>query len=257
MGLCLFAIGALFFIIGIIQFLLPVPNQNSPIPDILPQNRPAYRPRSAPVRYSAAPVNTAQSTPMTPPAPQGGGQMNPQKLEWVKLGEQIKVKHPNQGEYTVYVMGKVLFQELWQRSRGPQSPWVPTGNTFAGFWLENNFFLLNWQNRFYLLDERNPLTDNDIQRDFAPHARKFAQSNQTGDVYFAYPPASWHMDDIGKFTIQEIQGEVPLYQRGATGRFIHASGDSQRALVLEDYEGGGQDLVWFGVQIQEADIQSV
>lgn len=180
---------------------------------------------------------------------------SPQNLTRIQIGQRIKVRHPQQGELTLYVMGRITYQELWQQSRTPQSPWVPTGNSFYGFWLENNLFLLNWLTRFYLLEEGIPITDVDIQRDFAPHARKFAQSDQTADVYFAYPPASWHIDDIGKFRIQDVEGEGFRAGRGLTGRFIHASGDGQRALVVEDFEGAGQDMVWTGYQINAEDIK--
>ena len=105
------------------------------------------------------------------------------------------------------------------------------------------------------MDEVTPVTDVDIQRDFAPHARQFAQSEQTANVYFAYPPASWHIDDIGKFAILRIEGEGFRQQTGAIGRFIHSSGDSKRGMVVEDYEGGsGQDAVWSGYLIEEKDI---
>jgi hypothetical protein len=135
---------------------------------------------------------------------------------------------------------------------------VPTGNTFIGLWLETDVFLLNWQLRYYLLDEKTPVTDNDIQRDFLPYARQFAQSNQTANILFSYPPAMWHIDDIGKFRIEGVDGSTLAVQPGAVGRFIHASGDSARALVLEDYEGGsGQDMVWTGVTLNETDIQKL
>ncbi len=116
--------------------------------------------------------------------------------------------------------------------------------------------LLNWQNRVYLLDESDQLSDADIQRNFAPYARKFAQSDQSGDVYFAYPPASWHIDDIGKFRVEDTQGEGLQFRPGAIGRFIHASGDGGRALVVEDYEGGGggQDTAWIGYLITEEQV---
>ncbi|MEA4907386.1 MAG: hypothetical protein VB089_07195, partial [Anaerolineaceae bacterium] len=76
------------------------------------------------------------------------------------------------------------------------------------------------------------------------------------DVYFAYPPAMWHIDDIGKFEILSVEGEGLPDRAGAVGRFIHASGDNHRALVLEDYEGGsGQDMVWTGYALEAAHIQ--
>jgi hypothetical protein len=118
-------------------------------------------------------------------------------------------------------------------------------------------FLLHWQNRIYLLDEAVDLSDADIQTYFAPFARKFAQSDQTAVVHFSYPPAMWKIDDIGKFRVDETEGEGLRFQPGATGRFIHSSGDSGRALVVEDYEGGGggQDTAWIGYQVQEEGIK--
>jgi hypothetical protein len=135
---------------------------------------------------------------------------------------------------------------------------VTTGNQFAGFWLDGEMLLLNWLNRFYLLDTSDPVTDTDIARDFAPHAKKFAQSEQTANVYFAYPPASWKIDDIGKFEIGSVEGATLHARAGAIGRFVHASGDGGRALVLEDFEGGtGEDCVWTGYQLKEEDIKPV
>lgn len=177
------------------------------------------------------------------------------KLTGIKVGQRIKLPHPVKGELTVHVLGRILYDELWQQTRSPQSPWVTTGNRFAGFWLDGEMLLLNWINRFYLLDANDPLSDADIARDFAPHAKKFAQSNQAGNVYFAYPPASWKIDDIGKFRIASVEGATLHARAGSTGRFIHASGDGGRALVVEDYEGGGEDCAWTGYHLKEEDIQ--
>lgn len=181
----------------------------------------------------------------------------PQKLDWIRVGQRISVEHPQRGETTAHVLGRILYTELWQQSRGAQAPWVPTGNTFAGFWLEGGLFLLNWQSRFYLMDEGTQLSDAEIQRDFLPHARRFAQSDQTAEVIFEYPPASWKIDDIGKFRVEVVEGEGLRFRQGAVGRFIHASGADRRAMVLEDYEGGGggEDTVWIGYQIDEAGVK--
>jgi len=100
-----------------------------------------------------------------------------------------------------------------------------------------------------------PLSDPDIQRDFAPYAKQFAQSDQKADIYFSYPPAMWHIDDIGKFRIDQVQGGGFRAQVGAVGRFIHSSGADKRALIVEDYEGGGgQDAAWVGYQIDLENI---
>jgi hypothetical protein len=179
-----------------------------------------------------------------------------QKLASIKVGDRIRVRHPQQGELTLHVDGSILYQELWQTTRSAQAPWVPTGNAFAGFWLETNLFLLNWQARFYLLEEAVPLTDADIQSQFMPFARQFAQSDQKADVYFAYPPTSWHIDDIGKFRVSAVEGSGLRLQPGAGGRFIHASSSDGRGLVVEDHqgEGSGEDTAWIGWMIKEEDI---
>jgi len=258
MGTCFFALAVLFFLIGLVQLFAPdktagglprQPQGAAPFPSnpqgVQPRQGPAQRPVIAPAEQ---PISSGS---------RGGSSMTVQPFNWIQKGQRIRVTHPEQGELTLYVMGQISYEELWQQTRGPQSPWVPTGNVFLGFWLENNLFLLNWQNRAYLLEERIPLSDADIQRDFAPHAKKFAQSDQTADVYFAYPPASWHIDDIGKFRVQGVEGEGFALSPGATGRFIHSSGDGRRALVLEDYEGGGsgQDTAWIGYQIETDDVK--
>jgi hypothetical protein len=67
----------------------------------------------------------------------------------------------------------------------------------------------------------------------------------------------WHIDDIGKFRVEEVAGEALAMRPGGVGRFIHASGDGGRALVVEDYEGaGGQDTAWIGYQVEAADIKN-
>jgi hypothetical protein len=248
MSLCAFSLAVLFFIIGIVTMFAP---------------EPAKQPVRARPYFDTG--NQSPAVVMPSPKPPldnivsnlGGAPVNGtlQKLDWIKLNDRIKVPHPVKGELTVHALGRILFTELWQASTGPQSPWVPTGNAFAGFWLEGEMLLLNWQNRFYLLDEHFEISDPEIQRDFLPHARKFAQSNQTADVYFAYPPASWHIDDIGKFDIASVEGAALNHRAGAVGRFIHASGDGNRALVLDDFESGAQDTVWIGYLLQEAQIQ--
>ena len=237
MGVCFFGLAVLFFLIGLVQFFAPEPRTAAP--RVLAQS-PAMR----------------SALPAQPIIPDGGSMSDePRTFEWIKTGERIHVRHPVKGETMAHVLGRVLFAELMQRGRGPQVPWLPTGNIFAGFWLEGGMLLLNWQNRVFILDERIELSDTEITRDFLPHARKFAQSNQTADVYFAYPPAMWHVDDIGKFRVDAIEGSTVDYQLQGMGRFIHASGDSQRALVVEDFEGGsGQDTVWIGYKIEENDV---
>jgi hypothetical protein len=234
------------FVIGFIQLLLPNPVSS----------RQTYHfPRAAP----QPPARDIDIDPSLRDWQTGGTQTmaDPQKLAWIQLDRPVRVRHPVSGETTARVTLKIIFSELWQKTRGPQVPWEPTGNVYVGARLENGLFVLNWQNRFYALDQMIELSDNDIQRDFAPHARKFAQSDQTAVVYFDYPPAVWRIDDIGKFQISWVGGSGLRLASGSSGRFIHASGDSRRALVVEDYEGaGGQDKVWIGYQIDETDIQA-
>lgn len=278
-GLCLFGLAILCFIIGFIQLVAPepamrgqipvrnipgqVPLGGVPRPSVIDPSlsgvpRPAFLDPRIPGTISGL-GSVSQTTPQATSTASGGGpvNMNEQKLSWIKVGQRIYTRHAVKGELMSHVLGRIVYAELWQQSRGPQVPWTPTGNAFIGFWLEGGMFLLNWQNRFYLLDERVELSDADIQRDFLPHARKFAQSDQTADVYFAYPPAMWHIDDIGKFNVTRTEGEGLLFRSGAVGRFIHASGDSGRALVVEDYEGGGggQDTAWIGYSLAEEDIK--
>lgn len=247
MSICLFFLAVVFFIIGTVIL-------------VSPEKAASGAPRKA--YASAAPqqlksIAAGRAAPLAASGGTGGSQMEPElkKLTGIKVGQRIKVPHPVKGELTVHVLGRILYDELWQKSRSAQSPWVNTGNRFAGFWLDGEMLLLNWINRFYLLDSNDPLSDGDIARDFAPHARKFAQSNQAGNVYFAYPPASWKIDDIGKFRIASVEGTTLHTRTGAVGRFIHASGDGGRALVVEDFEGAGEDRAWIGYQLQETDIQ--
>ena len=182
----------------------------------------------------------------------------PAKLGRLEIGKSVRLVHPSKGPQDYQVRSRLLFSELWQASRGSQVPWTPTGNYFAGFALEPAAYLLNWQDRFYLLEERRALTDMDINRDFAPYAQKFAQSNQTAQVKFSYDGESWKMVDIGRFAIEFEEGDIGLLSlhKGAVGRFIHA-GSGNRALVIEDFQSGGrggQDTLWRGYLINEAEI---
>jgi len=180
----------------------------------------------------------------------------PAKLGGLETGKTVRVVHPRKGPQDYQVSRRLLFTELWQASRGPQVPWTPTGNYFAGFGLEPAAYLLNWQDRFYLLDERRALTDMDINRDFAQYAQKFAQSNQTARVEFSYDGERWKMVDIGRFAIEFEEGEGSHLHKGAVGRFIHAA-SGNRALVIDDFQSGGQggqDTLWRGFLIIESDI---
>jgi hypothetical protein len=181
----------------------------------------------------------------------------PAKLAGLGIDQAVRVVHPQKGAQDYRVLGRLLYTELWQASQGPTVPWTPTGNYYAGFALWPEAYLLNWQDRFYLLDGRRSITDLDINRDFMPYARTFAQSNQTATVRFAYAGANWQMVDIGRFAIEFADGTGLHLRRGAIGRFIHAS-DKNRALVVEDFQSGGeggQDTLWQGFQIQETDIK--
>jgi hypothetical protein len=181
----------------------------------------------------------------------------PAKLAGLEIGKSVRIVHPRKGALDFQVRGRLLFTELWQASRGPNVPWTPTGNYFAGFALEPAAYLLNWQDRFYLLDERRGLSDMDINRDFVPYARQFAQSDQTARVEFSYAGGRWRMVDIGRFAIEFEDGEGSHLHKGAVGRFIHAASDNQ-ALLVDDFQSGGsggQDTLWRGFQIQETDIK--
>jgi hypothetical protein len=184
--------------------------------------------------------------------------IGPLKLNWMSLSTAVIVWHPDRGEVTACPIGRILHEELSQKERGGKHPWVPTGNAFLGFRLEPNLILLNWQNRFYLLDSRVEVTDDDIRRSFALHARRFGEADQNAEIIFEYPVSrKWRIDDIGRFRVGSINGDWFPVRAGAEGRFLHASGDGNRALVVEDFERGGQDTVWTGYQIQEKDIRTV
>jgi hypothetical protein len=176
----------------------------------------------------------------------------------IQVGQSIRVTHPKQGELTLAVRRRLYYGEMWQEHAGPNVPWTTTGTFFVGLMLERDLCVLNWQSRFFLLDSHNPLTDMEINRDFAPYARQFAASNQTADVRFRYKDLAWHIDDIGKFRIEYCDGDGADVSPGSIGRFIHASAGGE-ALVVEDYQSGGSgglDTLWRGYLIQSADIKS-
>jgi hypothetical protein len=179
-------------------------------------------------------------------------------LSWIRQDTAVIVWHPERGEVTACPIGQVEYQELTQRERGVHNPWVPTGGIYRGFRLEPELLLLNWQNRFYLLDSRELLTDDDVRRDFVKPAQRFGASDQAAEVTFQLADSTrWKIDDIGRFRISKVSGEWYPAAIGSTARFLHASADGERALVVEDFEGGGQDTLWRGYRVQERDIRSL
>lgn len=203
---------------------------------------PAGRPAKRQTRR-AAPVKAP------PPIVQRPSDSMQDKFANAQLKQTIVATHPQRGiDLTGQITGTIRFTELWQASGS--SAWTPTGNTFAAHWL-GNWMLYEWQGRVYLLDEAVALSDQDIQQNFMPYAKQFAQSNQTAQVTFAWPPASWTIADIGKFRVARAEGQGLRLNVGAEGRFIHATGADKRALIVEDYQSGsgGQDTAWLGWQI--------
>jgi hypothetical protein len=181
----------------------------------------------------------------------------PAKLGGLEIGKSVTVLHPQKGSMAYMIRGRLLYTELWQASQGPNVPWTPTGNYYAGFALEPTAYLLSWQDRYYLLETNRTLTDMDINRDFVPYARQFAQSNQTARVEFSFEGKRWSMVDIGRFAIEFEDGEGLHLHKGAIGRFIHA-GSGDMVLVVEDFQSGGsggQDTLWQGFQVKETDIK--
>jgi hypothetical protein len=206
-------------------------------------------------RRSARPTPLAPSR-RTPPAvqPRKGDTMQAHFFN-ARLGQTFTYNHPLRGAQTGTIIGSIQYTELWQRRNAPTEPWVPTGNTFAAHWTGATL-LYEWQQRLYLLDEQQPLTDQEINASFLPYAKRFAQSDQTAQVVFAWPPASWTIVDIGRFEVARAVGEGLRLNQGAIGRFIHARGADQRALVVEDYQEGqgGQDTAWIGYAIEWKDL---
>jgi hypothetical protein len=245
LGGCLLCASFLCFLIGGVLFLTR---------GARPVASAGRRPRTAvPPRRAAS----ASRTP--PPIAQRTGNTMRDRFANARIGQTLVVNHPQRGPLTGRLLGSIRYTELWQQGgTGPNVPWTPTGNEFIAHWL-GNFMVYEWQDRLYLLDEYEPLTDQDIQQSFLPYAKQFAQSNQTAKVTFAWPPASWTMVDIGKFRVARAEGDGLRLSQGAEGRFIHAAGSDNRALVVEDYQGGGggKDTAWSGWQIAWEDIRKI
>jgi hypothetical protein len=182
----------------------------------------------------------------------------PRPAAWaeVEVGRVVQVEHPQRGKVTSNVVQRVYYGELWQERTTPDTPWTLTGSFFAGLLLENGIYLLNWQGRFYLLEEQIVLADRDIQRHFASPARRFASSNQAAQVRFDYLGTAWKIDDIGRFRVELADGAGQKLEAGAVGRFIHAGTQDGRALVVEDYQSGGRgtDLARAGFKVAEKDV---
>ncbi len=200
-------------------------------------------------------------------APSGGKPMarplsgKPGEFGAARLGQRITYTHPERGGLTGKVLGTIRYAELWQRQKSPSEPWVSTGNIFTAHWIGDTL-LYHWKERLYVLDSYDRITDAEIAQQILPHAKAFGQSDETAEVSFAYPPASWTITDIGKFHVESAEGSGLRLQSGAVGRFVHARGgtdNESRALVVEDYQegSGGQDTVWRGWMISWDDLKSI
>lgn len=201
----------------------------------------------------AAPGSAAK-----PPASSKTGDPMQAKFTQARLGQTITVTHPQRGPITGNILGTIHYTELTQKRNAPAEPWVATGNTFVAHWF-GSFLIYRWQDRLYLLDELEPLTDQEVQTRFMPYAKRFAQSDQTAQVVFDWPPASWVIKDIGKFSVAQTQGSGLRLNPGAVGRFIHGEGADRRAIVVEDYQSGsgGQDTAWTGWTITWEDLTRI
>lgn len=260
MGGIIFFIGFMFFASGIVQLFQANNAKNENLRRSFQRSNPSPFVQNAQASQSAR-IATSRTMPSVDTSSTGAPPMAPGKqgdFQRARIGQTITVNHPQRGAITGKILGTIRYTELWQRVKSPSEPWVPTGNQFTAHWL-GNFMLYEWKENFWLLDQYDPLTDKDIATNFMPYAKRFGESNETADVFFAYPPASWKMTDIGKFSVQSAEGTGLRLGRGAVGRFIHASGDGGRALVVEDYQSGqgGQDTAWIGYQIGWDDIQKI
>lgn len=254
LGPFLMCLGVLFLLIGVIVATLGGGGAVTAVDanDAPPQEDHARWPTSSP---SPARPLTRRAAPARPkPAPMlttRSGESMQAKFFNARLGQNITYTHPRRGAVTGKILGSIRYTELWQRVNSPSEPWAPTGNTFAAHWL-GNCMLYEWQTRLYVLDEYQPLSDQEINTSFLPYAKRFAQSDQTAQVSFAWPPASWTIVDIGRFEVARAEGDGLRLNQGAIGRFIHSRGADQRALVVEDYQSGqgGQDTAWIGYELE-------
>lgn len=174
----------------------------------------------------------------------------------VEIGQNIRIIRVGKLEINAEVVQRVYYAELWQEKMKTDVPWTLTGSYYVGLELNNDMLLLNWQSRYYLLDQRSPLTDMDINRDFAQYARKFAASNQTASITFDRDGIRWKIFDIGRFRIEFTEGEGLKVSPGSVGRFIHAKSDNQ-VLIVEDFQSGGSgcDTLLTGVELTAKDIK--
>ena len=255
MGAIVFCFGFFLFLAGVIGLLAQNTQRR---PNVVRDSYQAQQRkfRAAPRASQSARVLPSIDTSSIGAQPMASGIRG--DFQRARLGQNITVDHPQRGPITGKILGTIRYTELWQRVKSPSEPWAPTGNQFTAHWL-GNFMIYEWKENLWLLDEYDALTDKDIATHFAPYAKRFGESNETADVYFAFPPASWKMTDIGKFSVQSAEGSGLRLNVGATGRFIHASGDGGRTLVVEDYQSGsgGQDTAWIGYSITWDAIQKI
>jgi hypothetical protein len=215
------------------------------------QNVSGFMRRTAPARSVAAFARPAQADSI-----ERAGDDKRGRFHAARIGQFITALHPVNGQFTKKIVGSIEYDELWQRRKDPSEPWVPTGNQFVAHWL-GDLLIYEWKEQLFLLDQFDALTDQAVAQNFLPYAKKFGASDETATVQFTYPPATWIITDIGKFRVASANGPGLRLSAGAIGRFIHASGYDNRALVVEDYQsgGGGQDTAWIGYSIKWDDVQ--
>ncbi|MFN8596043.1 MAG: hypothetical protein U0559_07655 [Anaerolineae bacterium] len=181
-----------------------------------------------------------------------------QQFRSAQLGQCLTARHPVLGEFTSRIVGTIVYDELWQRVKNPSEPWMPTGNQFTAHWLGDKL-IYEWKEQLFLFDQFDNLSDQDIATNFLPYAQQFGASDETAQVQFTYPPATWLITDIGKFRVASVSGTGLRLCAGAIGRFIHASAYEQRALVVEDYQSGrgGLDTAWIGYVLKWEDVTKI
>ncbi|MGQ0603175.1 MAG: hypothetical protein ACT4QE_15945 [Anaerolineales bacterium] len=197
----------------------------------------------------APPTNVGQRPTPTPTLQRAGGTMHDRYTN-ARPGQTATFQHPKRGELNAKILGVIEYSELTQKQRGGNAPWVPTGNNYVALWM-GDYMLYEWQDRLYLFDEAQAITEQQINESFLPAAKQFGQSGQTAKVTVAWPPLTWTVADIGRFGVTRVEGEGLRLSVGAQGRFIHATGEDDRVLAVEDYQsgGGGLDTVWLGWKI--------
>jgi hypothetical protein len=139
-----------------------------------------------------------------------------------------------------------------RKQYGGSQDWKRSGENWDGIickgpasFSRTDILILNVGNAGYLFRKRVPMGAEESNK-YRPFARQFASKDQTpGSVFMPYKENTYNLQDIGMWNIEgkDADGHIP---ENMLARWILASNDAGKAILIEDETEGTADSVWVG-----------